>query len=98
MDSLLIGIVVALAVASLLIEQYPLCLVENLFREGQEKAPSRAWRRSSFETPRWARKALMRTVESRTALGMVVAILFDDLRYFFLLFLGTLVGIGGEVF
>ena|SRR6266851_4429597 len=38
-DGLLIGIVVALAVASLLIKQYPLCLVENLFREGQEKSP-----------------------------------------------------------
>ena len=40
----------------------------------------------------------MRTVESRTALGMFVfAILFDYLRNFFLLFLGTLLGIGGEV-
>ena len=38
-DSLFIGIVVALAVASLLIQQYPLCLVENLFREAQEKSP-----------------------------------------------------------
>ena len=38
-DGLLIGIVVALAVASFLIEQYPLCLVENLFREIQEKNP-----------------------------------------------------------
>ena len=39
----------------------------------------------------------MRTVESRTVLGMVVAIFFDDLRYFFLLFLGALLGIGGAV-
>jgi hypothetical protein len=39
MDGLLIGIVVALAVASLLIEEYPLCLVENLFRKIEEKSP-----------------------------------------------------------
>ena len=39
MDSCRIGIVVALAVASFLIEQYPLCLGENLFREVQEKSP-----------------------------------------------------------
>ncbi len=38
-DGLLIGVVVALTVAPLLIEQYPLCLVENLFREVQEKKP-----------------------------------------------------------
>src|SRR5437870_3091600 len=39
MDGLLIEIVVALAVAPLLIEQYPLCLLENLFREKQVKSP-----------------------------------------------------------
>src|SRR2546423_1378269 len=38
-DGRCIGIVVTLAVASLLIEQYPLCLVENLCREAQEKSP-----------------------------------------------------------
>ena len=40
----------------------------------------------------------MRTVESSTALGMVLAILFDYLGNVFLLFLGTLVGIGCDVF
>jgi len=39
----------------------------------------------------------MRTVESRMALGMVFAIFFDYLRNFFLLFLGTLLGIRGVV-
>src|SRR2546425_763827 len=39
----------------------------------------------------------MRMVESSTALGMVGAILFDYLSNFFLLFLGALLGIGGEV-
>ena len=38
-ESRFIGIVVALAVASFLIEQYPLCLGENLFREIEEKSP-----------------------------------------------------------
>src|SRR5207248_7841390 len=65
----------------------------------RRKAPARAWRRSSFETPRWARKALMRTVESRTALSMFVfAILLNYRRNFFLLVLGTLLGIRGAVF
>jgi hypothetical protein len=40
----------------------------------------------------------MRTVESSTALGMVLAILFDYLCNFFLLFLRALVRIGGAVF
>ena len=39
MDGRLIGIVVALAVASLLIDQYPLGLIEYLLREAQEKSP-----------------------------------------------------------
>ena len=40
LTSLLIRIVVALAVASLRIEQYPLCLIENLCGEAEEKSPS----------------------------------------------------------
>jgi len=39
----------------------------------------------------------MRTVESSTARGMVLAIFFDYLRNFFLLFLGALLGAGGKV-
>ena len=39
----------------------------------------------------------MRTVESSTALSMIGAIFFNYLCNFFLLFLGTLLGIGDEV-
>ena len=39
MDGCFIGIVIALAVASRLIEQYPLGLSKNLFRQAQEKSP-----------------------------------------------------------
>ena len=39
----------------------------------------------------------MRTVESSTALGMVVAIFFDYLRNFLLFLLGALPGIRGAV-
>jgi hypothetical protein len=38
MDGLGIGIVVALAVASLLVEKHPLCFVQYLLREAQEKS------------------------------------------------------------
>jgi hypothetical protein len=39
LDSLFMGIVVAKAVASRLLKQYALCLVENLICKGEEKSP-----------------------------------------------------------
>src|SRR5713101_6928365 len=50
------------------------------------KAPARAWRRSSSDTPPRVRKALTRTVASRAALSMFFAILFHHLGDCFLFF------------